>query len=174
MVPTVKPTGSSRRESAAVVGLGAVLLAALLGSACQSPSGVELCGEIPEGGCPAGRGGSCDDLVCTGLYDCVEGAWTELEHCPGGGTTAASTSAQGQGGAGGGEGAGGCAIAEIDHSGEAEDCTPDLLEPDCPAVAAEVCTPCETGCADFFLCTDDGWIDVAACEEDGTFVIVPR
>lgn len=159
----------SRRKRAITTALGA--LSVLLAVGCGSPGGVLLCGEIPEGGCPAGRGGSCDDAACAGLYDCVEGDWTEVEPCetgPSAGTTS------GGGGGGGDEGEGGCAPAVIDHGGEAHDCTPDLLEPDCPAVAAEVCAPCETGCVDFFLCTSDGWIDVAACEEDGTFVVIAR
>jgi len=173
MVPPVMPpslrSGKIARKWAIGASLGA---AALLGvAACGSPEGVQLCGEIPEGGCPAGRGGSCDDTTCTGLYDCVEGDWTEIEPCEGNPT---STSSAAAGAGGGDDGAGGCALVAIDHEGEAEGCTPDLLDPDCPAVAAEVCAPCETGCADFFLCTDDGWIDVAACDDAGQLVIIAR
>ena len=142
---------------------GALLLAGLL-VGCGSSDGVLLCGQIPADGCPQGRGGSCTDITCAALYDCVEGDWTEVEHCEGGGTTAGSTAS----------GAGGCEVAQIDHAGEIDGCTPDLLEPDCPAVAAEVCAPCETGCADFLLCTDSGWIDVAACDESGGFLVFAR
>lgn len=175
MVPAAMARSSPVRKSAVLALVGLVAAAA---SACRESPGVQLCGEIPEGGCPAGRGGSCDDAVCTGLYDCIEGDWTEIEHCPESPATTASTGGDdaGAGGAGGGvaEGGGGCAIPEIDHTGEEPGCTPDLQEPDCPAVAAEVCAPCTTGCVDFFLCVDDVWIDVAACTEDGSFVVVPR
>lgn len=164
-----KRRSGSRRDRAARV---IVALVAATLPACGSSGGVLTCGEIPEGGCPAGRGGSCDDVTCSGLYDCVEGEWTEVTHCESDATAATTVAASG-GTGGGGEG-GGCDAPEIDHAGERHGCTPDLLEPDCPAVAAEVCSPCETGCADFFLCTEGGWVDVAACEEDGTFVIVPR
>jgi hypothetical protein len=129
--------------------------------ACGSSPEVQPCGEIPEGGCPIGRGGSCDDAACAALHDCLEGEWTEVETCPGTGTVAASSGA-------GGSGAGGCEPVVIDRTGETDGCTPDHQEPDCPAVAAEVCPdPCATGCVDFFLCVEEGWIDVATCDESG-------
>jgi hypothetical protein len=171
-VPDVTIPARQHRKSAAFAVLAAAL-ASFAQGACNDYEGVQLCGEIPQGGCPSGRGGTCDDVVCAGLYDCVEGDWTEVEHCDGNPTTVASSGA-GTGGFGGGDGAGGCAVPEIDHTGEVDGCTPDLLEPDCPAVAAETCTPCETGCADFFLCTADGWVDVGACAADGTFVYIFR
>jgi hypothetical protein len=148
--------------------LAAASVVALVRAAYGSSAPVLLCGEIPDGGCPIGRGGSCDDVACAALYDCVDGAWTEVERCSGGGVT---TGGGGPSGAGG-EGGGACAPAVIDRTGEADGCTPDLLDPDCPAAAAEVCDPCGTGCADFFLCTADGWIDVAACDEDGVLTVL--
>lgn len=141
------------------------ILALLAATACGSPEGVQTCGEIPEGGCPLGRGGSCDDVSCTGLYDCVDGAWTEEVDC-GDVAPATVTTTSGVGGGGG------CEPPAIDREGEAEGCVPDLQEPDCPVAAAEVCPPCRTGCSDFFLCTADGWLDVAACREDGTLVLL--
>lgn len=152
------------RRRLVAVGLG---VAALVG--CGASGGVETCGEIPEGGCPVGRGGTCDDVACAALYDCQGGAWTEVEACPG--SSAASGGSVGGGEGGAGEGGGTCAPAVIDRTGEADGCTPDLLEPDCPAAAAEACDPCGTGCADFFLCTADGWIDVAACDESGALQV---
>lgn len=139
-----------------------------VGAACGDPGGVETCGEIPEDGCPSGRGGSCDDLVCAGLYDCVGGEWTLEEDC--GEVSDASTTT----GAGGAGGAGACDLPELDRTGEVSRCTPDLQEPDCPVAAAEVCVPCMSGCVDFFLCTEDGWLDVAACAGTGELVIIPR
>jgi hypothetical protein len=64
---------------------------------------------------------------------------------------------------------------EIDRAGETTGCAPDLQHPDCPADAAETCaaSACLTGCTDFFLCTGEGWIDVAYCTEDGELVLVP-
>ncbi len=145
--------------------LGSLVLGALLGplAGCDSP-GVQLCGEIPQDGCPVGRGGTCDDPYCAALYDCVEGDWTQTEACTQNPVTSASV---GTGTGGGGEG--GCAPLMIDHSTEVDGCTPDLQEPDCPAVAAETCpNPCLTGCVDFFLCETNGWRLVAFCAEDLT------
>ena len=128
-----------------------------------------LCGTIPEGGCPIGRGGSCEDVLCAALYDCLEGSWTRVETCP-------ETSAGGAGGgAGGGSGQGGsvCTPIELDHAGEVAGCKPDLQHPDCPAVAAETCaeTACLSDCLDFFLCMRSGWQTVAFCDERGQLVI---
>ena len=129
--------------------------------ACSGSSGVLICGEIPEGGCSLGRGGSCDDTVCVALYDCLEGNWTEVISCD------ANVGGGGAGGAGGGGGAGGCQQVIIDRSGEQSGCSPDLQTPDCHAFAAEACRPCNTGCEDFFLCLSDGWTAVAHCNQDG-------
>ena len=145
----------------------ALSIAALLAAGCQELPGVELCGQIPSGGCPLGRGGSCDDVVCASLYDCLGGKWIEVERC---------TSGTGGGGSGPGldGGADACTPVVIDHTGETIGCTPDLQEPDCPAEAAEQCSEsaCLTGCTDFFLCTADGWKDVAYCTEDGQINIL--
>jgi len=123
------------------------------------------CGEIPPGGCPIGRGGTCDDRACAGLFDCVDGRWTSVETC-----------AVVDGGAGGSpqEDAGTCTPVGIDTQGKVTGCTPDLQEPDCPVEAAETCAEvaCTTGCADFFLCTKDGWAQVAFCDDDGLIVVV--
>lgn len=126
-----------------------------------------LCGVIPEGGCPIGRGGTCDDPSCTGVYNCIEGQWTLEFACDGGG------------GGSGGSGAssshvstGACVTAVLDHSGEVAGCKPDLVDPDCPIAAAELCNPCSTGCIDFFKCTSAGWTDLAYCTEEGELVIL--
>jgi hypothetical protein len=130
-----------------------------------------LCGTIPEGGCPIGRGGSCEDVLCAALYDCVEGSWTSVQTCP---EVAGSGGGGGSGGAGAGGGQGGepCTVVEIDHSAEVAGCEPDLQHPDCPAVAAETCaeTACLTDCLDFYLCMRDGWQTVAYCDERGQLV----
>lgn len=163
----------ARRAARAVARAGAALLAALaaLAAACQGGDEPLLCGEIPEGGCPVGRGGTCADRVCAGLYDCVQGAWTLVTRC--------DQPDVGAGGAGGGPGPdagdGGCAVVPIDHTGEAEGCTPDLQHPDCPASAAETCeqAACLGGCFDFFLCKGEGWVEVAYCTEEGQIVVIP-
>jgi hypothetical protein len=147
-----------------------VALAALPGLACGSSGDVKLCGQIPEDGCPIGRGGTCEDALCAALYDCVDGAWTQVTACSG------FSGAGGSGGAGGGAGgASGCTPVMLDKSEETTGCEPDLQTPDCPAVAAETCaeTACLSDCLEFFLCTKDGWRDVAYCDPDGVFVIVP-
>jgi hypothetical protein len=110
--------------------------------------------------------------VCLALYDCVEGDWASVETCDRAGS--GGSGGGGSGGAGsGGQGGGACAPPDIDRTAEAERCSPDLQEPDCPVEAVFVCPdPCLTGCADFFLCTEQGWVDVAACDEDGALVVV--
>ena len=139
----------------------------VLFTACDSP-GVQTCGQIPQDGCPIGRGGTCDDVYCAALYDCVQGSWDIVTSCDQNPVTAAVSTGAGAGG--GGEG--GCAPVGIDHSTEVEGCTPDLQEPDCPAVAAETCpNPCLTGCSDFFLCEADGWGLVAFCDDELDLVL---
>jgi hypothetical protein len=152
--------------------LAGFFLAALAGLAagpgCSSLGPPKLCGEIPEGGCPAGRGGSCTDRACAGLYDCVDGKWIELERCP---------PRSGDGGMDAGRGDAGsdgsCEPVVIDHQGEVTGCAPNLQNPDCPAALAEACSPapCQTDCTDFFLCTKDGWTEVAYCDEQGQVVV---
>jgi hypothetical protein len=63
----------------------------------------------------------------------------------------------------------------LDHTGEKSGCKPDLQEPDCPVAAAETCAgaSCLTGCVDFFLCTADGWVTRAYCDESGELITRP-
>lgn len=144
----------------------AVLAVVLATPACTEPAPVLLCGEIPSGGCPIGRGGTCDDAACAAVYDCVDGDWTVVEACDGQGTGAGDTGTMPNDGGGG---AGGCAELSIDHTGETTGCKPDLQHPDCPIAAAEQCpnSACLTDCVDFFMCTKDGWIAQAYCDENG-------
>ncbi|MFO0619299.1 MAG: hypothetical protein U0414_42315 [Polyangiaceae bacterium] len=153
---------SRRPSSIALLFLGA--LVSLV--ACERAE-LKLCGTIPQGGCPIGRGGTCDDPSCTGVYDCVDGSWRIVVDCRG---------------AGGAGGAGSTGTGVTTTSGctplmfppdEAKDCTPDLQPPDCPIAAAEQCNPCLTGCVDFFTCTKSGWKDLAYCSDEGELVIVP-
>lgn len=147
------------------------LAAALAAASCQDYPPLQTCGEIPADGCPVGRGGTCDDVTCSALWDCVNGAWVHVQTCnnPEGG---AQDGDAGRGDAGPVE-AGTCTPVTIDMSGKTTDCTPDLMDPDCPVEAAEGCaeTACVTGCADFYLCTNEGWIDVAYCTDDGQLVV---
>lgn len=135
---------------------------------CQGAPDLELCGEIPAGGCPIGRGGTCDDVTCAALYDCVEGKWTQVDLCPpenGGG---------GAGGEGGDAGVPACITTSLD-AGSAGTCHPDLQVPDCPIEAAQGCPDsiCLTGCIDFFGCSSDGWVPVAYCDDEGHIVTSP-
>jgi hypothetical protein len=167
------PSSRKARRAAWALWAGAWATAALVAGACAGDGRPLLCGQIPEGGCPIGRGGTCADLVCAGLYDCVEGAWTLVTPCEQGGAGGAGG---GHGGGDGGDGGdGGCTPVSIDHTGEAAGCAPDLQHPDCPASAAETCeqTACLSGCFDFFLCTDEGWVEVAYCTEEGQIVLTP-
>ncbi len=154
-----------RAAVVALAALAATAFAALPIGGCQPSTMPLLCGEIPKNGCPLGRGGSCDDVLCAGLYDCVEGQWTlgldcKREGAPNGSTDAGPDAT--------------CAPAMIAHDGETNGCTVDLQNPDCPVAAAEaVCSQsvCLTSCTDFFLCTKDGWSLAAYCDEEGELVI---
>ena len=143
-----------------------------------SSNDLQRCDAIPEGGCPLGRGGTCDDAACRALYECVQGRWSMVARC---GTGQGGDSGHGAGGQGGAAGAAGsagtagaasCSGVELDHTGETQGCAPELELPDCPASAAESCQPCLTGCADFYMCLADGWGWVAYCTEDSELVLV--
>ena len=144
-------------------------------TSCIGGPAIQLCGEIPSGGCPIGRGGSCTDETCRGLYDCVSGDWTRVKSC---GTVATSSSSGTGGGAGGA--CEGVAYDAATLALEAQGCKPDLQSPDCPAFAATSCSACEA-CDDFFLCeaAPDGqvpttqWVQVAFCDAAGSPVLVP-
>jgi hypothetical protein len=163
MKPSIHGFGS------AVFALVACVAAAFAG--CDYGLFVEPCGEIAEGGCPVERGGTCDEEICAALYECIDGAWELAKECPGGEPTGSGSGGSGAGGAGG---AGPCTPVIIDHEGEISGCVPDLQEPDCPAVAAEGCAEsvCSTGCLDFFLCTEEGWTEVAYCDDDGNMTVL--
>ena len=147
-----------------------VTAAGAIAGACAGDEPLALCGTIPAGGCPIGRGGTCDDPTCGAVYDCVDSTWRVTKQCTGnpGADAGASTDA--------GAPDAPCGAIAIDHTGEASSCAPQLEEPDCPAVAAEQCaaTACLTGCVDFFLCTKDGWKTVAYCDDDGSLVASAR
>jgi hypothetical protein len=170
-------------RTAKLCGVGAAILAtvvgaSLSGASCQGlPEGTS-CDEIPSGGCPTDRGGSCDDPTCAAVYNCNNGAWSLFEECP-----------ASEGGVGGGyvvspDGGGvlplcssepidgGCPMVTLDLSGQTTDCTPDLMFPDCPAVAAQGCAACAclTGCEDFYLCTEPGWVSVAYCDDEENLI----
>jgi len=154
---------------AVIAAFAALAGAAMPAGGCSDSPVFTPCGEIPAGGCPSDRGGTCDDTACAGLYDCVEGKWTRSVDC----------STDGGSGGGGGSDAGPdvvCSPVTIAHVGEKSGCKPDPQSPDCPVVAAEAAcreSVCLTGCLDFFLCTKDGWTAVATCDEEGELSILP-
>ena len=169
-----------RLVATAVVAACALGSATLAASGCDSGNTLLLCGEIPAKGCPLGRGGSCDDDTCAGLYDCVGGKWTLSIDCTADGGTSATS------GTGGDAGTGvdaACTPVMISHAGELIGCQPGLEEPDCPvAVADGACAEsvCLTGCIDFYLCVHDpdplhdrSWSAVGYCDEGGQLVIAP-
>jgi hypothetical protein len=143
-----------------------VFVGLVAGFGCDTPH-VQTCGQIPDGGCPIGRGGTCDDPTCAALYDCLDGEWKLSEECEAS-SSDATTSATTTGGDGGG-----CDnVPMFDRTDEADGCTPDLEPPDCPAEAAETCSPCSTGCVDFYICKTAGWDDVAYCDDLGALVVI--
>jgi hypothetical protein len=158
-----------------------VLLAVV---SCQGLPIAPICGEIPSGGCPEDRGGTCEDPTCTGLYECTaDNTWTEMQRCPahdgGGGSGGSSSTGGGDRLDGGSDGSDsdGCTQVSIDLSGQTVDCMPDLENPpDCPVQAALGCieTACLVGCTDFWLCKTcpDGadWVPVAYCTDEGVLI----
>ena len=148
--------------------VGALVLAiSMWSAACSSEVAPLLCGEIPTGGCPVGRGGTCDDHECRALYDCVDGSWTALEACEArldAGVDDAAASDSGCTPTGIGEGDGGAGAP-----------CPDLQVPDCSVAIAGACAEqaCLTECTDFFRCDADGWIAVAYCDDSGQLHAVP-
>jgi hypothetical protein len=172
--------------------LAAIPIVVVLGTLLSAPSCQPLptgagCIDIPAGGCPTDRGGSCADPTCSAIYACTDGAWSFLMQCDqpdsGSGAGAGTGGGTGSSGAGTGGDGGACTPVVIDTTGEATNCTPDLAFPDCPVQAALGCaeSACVTGCSDFFLCvaasnpmcgaTSNCWIDVAYCTDDGQLVI---
>ena len=152
--------------------------ATLVVGACTT-SAAPACHDIPPGGCPADRGGTCDDPVCSAIYTCGDGEWQWVNNCPGGGVGGANAGGGGLGGAanvggggvGGEGGEGGCHGVVIDKRGQTSGCSPGLMPPDCGVAVAEGCAPCLGDCSDFFLCTADGWVTVAFCDQDGQLVV---
>jgi len=140
-------------------------------TSCQDlPTGTG-CVEIPAGGCPLDRGGTCADPTCNALYSCTAGVWSFLQACD-------QPDAGAGGGAGGGPGDAGasdgpCTMVSIDTTGEMQDCMPDLALPDCGVAAALGCVQqaCSTGCTDFWLCSMAGWVPVAYCTADGQLIV---
>jgi hypothetical protein len=159
-----------RRLRAPLFALG--ILGLSLSAGCPELPVPMPCGQIPAGGCPLGRGGTCDDPTCDGLYDCVDGSWTRAVPCsPDGGA--------GTGGGGGAEpgdaGPDACTPVNVNTHGQTSDCG-GLENPDCPIEAAGSCeeTACLTGCLDFFVCEQGSWIAVAYCDEvTGQFMVMP-
>lgn len=153
--------------------LGAIFAAA----GCQAlPSITATCSDIPPGGCPLDRGGTCGDATCAALYDCVNGVWVESETCDHPPATAAVRSIAVAGAAAPVLDGGACTPVDVDVSGQTNDCMVDLMFPDCPAVAAQGCaqSACLTGCMDFFVCRSTAWIDVAHCDEGGRLTVTQR
>lgn len=138
------------------------------GGACGSVDPILLCGEIPVGGCPVGRGGSCTDVVCAGLYDCVGGHWTLSHACAArdGGLDGTAPDVV--------ELDAPCTPVSIDAASTSAQC-PGLELPDCPVEAAQTCAEnaCKTECIDFFVCQSDGsLLAVAHCDAQGHLVVM--
>jgi hypothetical protein len=159
---------------AALVLVACAALPTLSVVACQPnlPGIGALCGEIPAGGCPKDRGGSCDDPTCSGVYTCLDGDWKLDKTCapePDAGPDSGPSDAAIDGDAADPDA---CTPFMFDDKDQVPYCTPSLENPpDCPSQAAEGCVEaaCLTGCTDFFLCTKQGWIDVGYCDDDGGF-----
>ncbi len=137
-------------------------------NSCGSLGDVQPCGQIPDEGCPIGRGGSCLDLECRALYDCSEGRWVIVQTCENNGGTGGASETGNEGGSGGGNS---CETVEFDHTNEIS-CDFQLQLPECKASEAEsMCQDqiCNSGCEVFLMCTIDvpEGVDVGMCDEEG-------
>lgn len=154
----------------------ALLVALLAAVSCQSLPPPAVCSDIPTNGCPVDRGGTCQDVTCAAIYECLNGAWILSQTCDNPLDGGAGGGGSGiDGGAGGGlsPDGGPCTMVTIDAGGATDDCMIDLMFPDCPYQAAEGCaqSACLTGCSDFYICMDGGWYDVAYCDDNGQVVV---
>lgn len=138
-----------------------IIIATLSG--CEDmPRGVEQCGVIPDGGCPKGRGGSCEDPTCQAIYRCENDVWQWVEDCPSkaasdGGIESDASDAEPLS----------CGDAQLSiESGTG--CRPSLIVPECPIDAIKGCPAlaCTMGCDDFYQCTTDGWEHAAYCDPE--------
>lgn len=135
-----------------------MLVATLAG--CQGFEDIPECGVVPAGGCPTSRGGSCDDQACAAIYACTESGWALRKTCERDGGEDASDAAT--------EPDGPMCGDAVTMEGMADTCDPnEVLTPDCPIQVALGCpgTACLTGCADFFVCRTDGWVEAAYCDD---------
>jgi hypothetical protein len=158
-------SGSRRLSLLFLAALAAAGGAAVSG--CPTLPDVVPCGQIPPGGCPLGRGGSCEDTSCDIIYACVDAVWVSSQVC------ARTGGGAGGGGGGGPVDAGPCTPVVVTAKNEGQNCTPDLQAPDCPIEAAGQCleTACLSGCVDFFVCgSDQTWKVAAFCDDGGDFV----
>jgi hypothetical protein len=134
-------------------------------SCADEPAPEPPCADIPRGGCPLGRGASCDDPTCLAVYACRAGNVWELDHaCP------LRDAADARADAG---------DASADAPLEATptlDAGPDapagasggpgcgaLQAPDCSLGFALACPAGCCGCEDLFVCEGGGWTYWSTC-----------
>lgn len=143
----------------------ALSMGAAAAGACGSVDPILLCGEIPLGGCPIGRRGSCSDDTCAGLYDCVGGHWTLSRAC------AARDGGPDDGAADGADLDAPCTPVSIDAASTSAQCA-DLEVPDCQIKGFQTCAEnaCKTECTYFYICQPAGWLAVAHCDAQGHLV----
>ena len=123
--------------------------AGLPSGACGSTADLKLCGQI-RGKLPIGRGGTCEDETCAGLYDCVEGKSVPgralLQRAGGAGGSAVVEAARGPAALYAG-------AARSPGGADRGNCKPDLQDPDCPQRPPPRPAPrpfAVPGCVDFF------------------------
>lgn len=165
-----------------VVAFGALVASATAASSCQGLPEGETCSDIPDGGCPIDRGGSCADPTCDAIFLCNNGLWSLETKCPAQQVPEGGTGSGGSGTGGSAPtpcttdpvGDAGCTVVNLDAGDTATECTPDLMDGDCPwQVAQGSCVECVclTGCLDFYTCTPAGWVSVAYCDDSGDFIV---
>ena len=138
-----------------------VAWAALLCGACQDFGEAPSCGPLAAPGCPAARGGTCDDEACGAIYACTESGWHLEQVCEREGGLA-------EGGNEASADAPVCGDAGSSLEGAVTGCDPNELRlPDCPVQVALGCPEqaCISGCFDFFVCRTQGWEAVAYCDD---------
>jgi hypothetical protein len=164
-------------RGALLAGIVAALAAA---SACDDALAVDPeCRDVPDGGCPMGRGDPCADPTCAAAYECTEsslwrfdhacsardaaaGAWTDPGATDAGASPGAAPDVTGDATVGdvavgipGANGGPGCAALE---------------GPDCPLGVALACGAGCCDCEDLFVCKSGSWEPWGMC---GAGVISP-
>lgn len=152
-------TKSGIRRSCALA-LASLVAGLMATPACGDTATEHACTNIPAGGCPLGRGVSCQDPSCEAVYACRAGNAWELAHaCPAheaGAPRDAAVEARPVVDA---------AIDAPPGANGGPGCGP-LQPPDCALGFALVCPSGCCDCEDLFVCQNGAWVAWGTCSLD--------